>query len=216
MDPKSSGILPDGIYEQFHHQIRQHGHELLAFVAQELRGPPPGISITLERLELPVSQVNWLWLVGSTDPATEQAVLRFFQTDAGKKALMCEAPDAVEFKLASTLLRLAPPSPADDPVLPADLAAAAAPLRGDEECMILTEAPPHPICVPAHTGGWLQVAPHTQFSQVSVFSLQGQAPAHTGILRAWLVHTTASTVHGHVAAIVGARSVLVTPLTGHA
>ncbi|CAK7214868.1 hypothetical protein SCUCBS95973_002281 [Sporothrix curviconia] len=194
--------------------IRQHSRELLAFVAQDLHGSPPGISITLERLELPASQVNWLWLVGSADPATEQAVLRFFQTDAGKTALVSKSPDAgdIEFKLASTLLRLPLPrlAAAEDPVLPADLAAAAAPLRGDEEGMVvLTKAPPqHPICVPSLTGGWLQVAPHTQFSQVSVFSLPGQAP-DTGILGAWLADMTASTAHGYVAAIAGASTGLV-------
>lgn len=180
MDPEpsspkpSSGVLPDTIRDRFHHQIRQHGHELIAFVAEELRGAPPGISITLERLEMPASQVNWVWFVGSADQATEQAILHFFQTDAGRKALVSDGPDPVEFKLASVLLRL-PLSQAEDPVLPADLTAAAAPLRGDQEGVILSNAPPHPICVPARTSGWLQVAPHMQFSQVTSLELQGQA-----------------------------------------
>ncbi|KJR87557.1 uncharacterized protein SPSK_01953 [Sporothrix schenckii 1099-18] len=205
----SSGVPFDIIQDRFHHQVGQHGHELLSFVAEKLRNASPGISITLGRLEMPASQVNWLWCVGSADQATEQAVLHFFQTDAGKRALVSDGPDTVEFKLASVLLRL-PPSHAEDPVLPEDLAAAAGPLRDGQEAIIYSKAPPHPICIPARTSGWLQVSPHVQFSRVSVLQLQEQA--HIENLGSWLVSTDASTVYGNVAAISGSRSILVTPL----
>ncbi len=174
-DPEPSfSLVPPAILERFHHQIRQHGPELLSFVTKELHGPPSGIAITLERLEWPESQVNWVWFVSVADTAIEQAVLRFFQTDAGRRALVSDGPDAVEFKLATTLLHL-PASQAEDPILPEDLTAAAAPLRVDQEVMILSRSPPHTICVPAKTNGWLQVSPHLQFSQVVYLRFQGQA-----------------------------------------
>jgi hypothetical protein len=178
-----SEMDPHVIQDRFHHQIRQHGHELISFVTEELRGAPLGISITLEHLEWPGSEVNWVWFVSCVDNATEQAVLRFFQTDAGRRALVSDGLDAVEFKLASTLLRL-PASQVEEPVLPADLTAAATPLRGDQEVMILSRSPPHPICVPAGTSGWLQVSPHMQFSPVLFLKLQGQSRKyiqHTGL-----------------------------------
>lgn len=175
MDPEpSSDLVPHVIQERFHHQLRQHGDELISFVAVELRGAPSGIAITLERLEWPESQVNWVWFVGIADTATEQAVLRFFRTDAGRRALVSDGPDAVEFKLATTLLHL-PASQAEDPVLPKDLTAAATPVRGDQQVVILSRSPPHTICVPAETSGWLQVPPHLQFSQVMYLRFQGQA-----------------------------------------
>ncbi|CAK7221372.1 hypothetical protein SBRCBS47491_004507 [Sporothrix bragantina] len=102
MEPEpSSDVLSDAIYERFHHQIREHGNTLISFVAEELHGAPPGISITLERLEMPPFHVSWVWFIGSMDQATEQAILRFFQTDAGKAALISHGADVVEFKIAS-------------------------------------------------------------------------------------------------------------------
>ena len=175
MDPEpSSTLVPPTIQERFHHQIRQHGHELLSFVTEELHGAPSGIAITLERLEWPESQVNWVWFISVVDTAIEQAVLHFFQTDAGKRALVSDGPDAVQFKLATTLLHL-PVSQAEDPVFPEDMTAAATPLPGDQEVMILSGSPPHTICVPAEASGWLQVTPHLQFSQVLYLRFQGQA-----------------------------------------
>ena len=175
MDPEpSSSVLPTHvIQDRFHDQIRQYGQEIISFVSEELRGPPLGISITLERLEWPEGQVNWVWFVGSADNNTEQAVLRFFRTDAGKRAMISNGPDPIEFKLASTLLRL-PASQAEDLVLPAAFTAAVTPLRDDQEAMILSKSPPHPICVSAGTNGWLQVSPHMQFSQVLFLKLQEQ------------------------------------------
>jgi hypothetical protein len=175
MDPEpSSSLVPSLVQERFHHQILQHGHKLISFVAEELHGAPPGIAIILERFEWPESQVHWAWLIGVVDAATEQTVLRFFRTDAGRRALVSDGPDAVEFKLATALLHL-PASQAEDPVLPGDLTAAATPLRGDQEVMILSRSPHHTICIPAETNGWLQVSPHMQFSQVLFLRLQGQA-----------------------------------------
>ncbi len=172
----SSSLVPPAIQEKFHHQIRQHGHELLSFVAEELHGAPSGIAITIERLEWPESQVNWVWFVSVVDTVIEQAVLRFFQTDAGKRALLSDGPDAVQFKLATALLHL-PTSQAEDPILPEGLTAAATPLRGNQEVVILSGSPgqPHTVCISAETNGWLQVSPHMQFSQVLYLRFWEQA-----------------------------------------
>ena len=82
MDPQPSSKM---IQAAFHHQVRQYSDELISFVPAELGGPPSGLSITLESIEYPESQVNWVWFVGSANPAIEQAVLRFCQTDAGRR-----------------------------------------------------------------------------------------------------------------------------------
>ncbi|KAK3938633.1 hypothetical protein QBC46DRAFT_439856 [Diplogelasinospora grovesii] len=220
MDPEASPVLrPQDetgnsfVRDRFHHQIHQHGNELVSFVAEELRGTPPGMSITLTHLEW-ASQVNWIWLVGCADDATEQAVLRFFQTDAGKRALVSEGPDPIEFKLGVAALRL-PVSQAEDLVLPAHLTAAASPLQGDKDVKILSKSQPYPICVSTGTSGWLQVPPHLQLSQVLSLRLKEETQPDTEDLRSWLVDIDASTAYGHVAAFVGAQGVLVTPLTGH-
>jgi hypothetical protein len=166
MDPQPSF---DMIQDGFHRQVRQYGDELISFVSAELRGPTSGLSITLEGFKNPESQATWLWFVGSADPAIEQAVLRFFQTDAGKNALKS---DVVEFKLASTLLRL-PGSKAEYPIChhPAGLTTATtATLQDGQEFMIVSEgeSPPHAParCVAVATGGWLQVSPRMHFSHV--------------------------------------------------
>jgi hypothetical protein len=127
MDPLPSSNYSDaGIWDIFHRQLNQYGHELSSFVSAELGEPPSGLSITLETIEWPESLANWVWCVGSADPATERAVLRFFQTDVGKRAL---SADGVEFKLASALLRLPSGQPNDSLTYPAGFTPAAAPLQ---------------------------------------------------------------------------------------
>jgi hypothetical protein len=165
----------DAIYDRFHHKVRQYGDDLISFVSEELGSPPPGISITLQRYELPPSVFHWAWEVGSPDSATEQAVLRFFQTDAGKRALACDGSDGVEFKLASIQLRI-PTSHGDDPQeqLPAGLTAAFTPLQEGQEVTIVFGASTHGVCLSAATAGWLQVAPRMHFSDVLVLQFQGQ------------------------------------------
>ncbi|KAK4034060.1 hypothetical protein C8A01DRAFT_49479 [Parachaetomium inaequale] len=186
------------IQDAFHHQVRQHGDELISF-----------------SIEYPESQVNWVWLVGSADLATEQAVLQFFQTDVGKRSL---ESDVVEFKLASTLLRLPGSQAAEDPIChpPAGLTAATVPLQNGQEVTIMSGSgsPPHvpAICVPVATGGWLQVSPRMHFSHLLLVKPQDQQThADPAYLRGWLVAANKSTVHRHVAAIVGARGYLVAP-----
>jgi hypothetical protein len=165
------------IQDGFHRQVRQYGDDLISFVSAELRGPPAGLSITLEGFKDPDSQATWVWFVGSADPAIEQAVLRFFQTDAGKRALKS---DVVEFKLASTLLRLPGSQPAEDPNChhPAGLTAATATLQDGQEFMIVSEdeSPPHAParCVAVATGGWLQVSPRMHFSHVLLVKARNQ------------------------------------------
>ncbi|KAK4112410.1 hypothetical protein N656DRAFT_89167 [Canariomyces notabilis] len=212
--------MDPAIQSRFCDQVRRYGHELLSFVAQELGFAPAALSITLERIDLPPNEVNWVWFVGSVDTATEQAILRFFQTDAGRRALLANGPDPLEFKLATTLLRL-PASQAEHPLhpdLPAHLRAAVTPLPGDQEVIILSG--PSPEQYVRGTGGatgWLQTFPHMQFSEVLYLHLRGQLQStngYEGVLGAWVVDSGISTVYGHVAAIVGARSVLVSPLTG--
>jgi hypothetical protein len=169
--------MDSAIQSRFCDQVRRYGHELLSFVAQELGFAPAALSITLERIDLPPNEVNWVWFVGSVDTATEQAILRFFQTDAGRRALLANGPDPLEFKLATTLLRL-PASQAEHPLhpdLPAHLTAAVTPLPGDQEVIILSG--PSPEQYVRGTGGatgWLQTFPHMQFSEVLYLHLRGQ------------------------------------------
>ncbi|KAK4095918.1 hypothetical protein N658DRAFT_74058 [Parathielavia hyrcaniae] len=248
MDPLAPS---DGATEVqlFHQQVRHYGHDFISFISAGLRETPTGLSITLETIEWPESQVSQVWFVGSTDLATEQAVLRFFQSDVGKRAL---GSDAVEFKLASSPLRLpgiqaqfttaaTPPQDGQEAVttsestsppshphigiptdtgggLPAAFTAADRPLQDGQEVVIASESttlPHSQACVPAApaTSGWLQVSPHMHFSQVlRVKPRDQQAHADSRYLRGWLVDPNKSTVHGRVAAIVGAREYLVTPL----
>lgn len=182
--------MSHAIQARFHEQIRQHGQELLSFVADELRRDPPGISITLSPLKFPGAQANRVWCVGSADTATEHAVLRFFQTDAGRRALVsADGQDVVEFKLASTLLLLpAHASREQDPVLPAELTPAATAQPSDQQVvnlMVRSGPPPaHPVRVHARTSGWLQIPHHTSFTQVMWFDLEQQSrkqQAHTGM-----------------------------------
>ncbi|KAK4102459.1 hypothetical protein N658DRAFT_338571 [Parathielavia hyrcaniae] len=147
MDPSASSTA--SIYDAYHHQVGQYGPELISFVSAELGRPPLGLSITLETIEWPESQVNHFWSVGSAELATERAVLRFFHTDAGKRALCA---DTVEFKLASALLRL--------PGIQTDLTTAAAQHQDGQGFVVASEststswpqAPSHPE-VPAATIG---------------------------------------------------------------
>ena len=101
IDPLSSNDAR--IRDRFHLQVRQYGHELIAFISAELGRPPSGLSSTLETIEWPESQINWIWSVGSADLDIERATLRFFLTDPGKRAL---SVDVTEFKLSSAPLRL--------------------------------------------------------------------------------------------------------------
>ncbi|KAH6632506.1 hypothetical protein F5144DRAFT_574291 [Chaetomium tenue] len=210
MDPLSSSDAR--IRDEFHLQVRQYGHDLGAFVSAELGRPPSGLSITLETIEWPESQVNWTWFVGSADSDIERAVLRFFQTEIGKRALNA---DGVEFKVASAPLR--PPSnQADHRLYPAGYTTATAPLQGGQEVVIAAESASLPlshVCVATATDGWLQVSPYTDLAQVLVVKPQNeQANADLRYLGGWVVSPTTSTVHGHIAAIVGNRGYLVAPL----
>ena len=177
MDPLcSSDHSHARIWDMFHRQLDQHGHELSSFVSTELGEPPSGLSITLETIEWPESLVNWKWFVGSADPAVERSVLRFFQTDVGKRAL---SADGVEFKLASALLRLPSNQPDDFLTCPAGFTPAAAPLQDGQSVVIVpqpasTNLPHSHICIPATTGGWLQVSPRTHLEQLSVAKPQDQ------------------------------------------
>lgn len=167
--PLSDARIRDG----FHLQVRQYGHELSAFVSAELGGPPLGLSITLENIEWPESQINWVWFVGSADPEIERAVLRFFQTDVGKRAL---GADVVEFKLASALLRL-PSNQAENRPCPAGFALATAPLQDGEEVVITSESASlfdSHACIPDMTEGWLQFSPHTDLAQLLVVKSREQ------------------------------------------
>jgi hypothetical protein len=114
--------------------------------------------------------------VGSADPATERAVLRFFQTDVGKRALNA---DGVEFKLASALLRLPSGQPNDSVTYPAGFTPAAAPLQDGREVVIVpqpasTNLSHSHICISATAGGWLQVSPHTHLEQLSLVKPRDQ------------------------------------------
>ncbi|KAK4121893.1 hypothetical protein N657DRAFT_698349 [Parathielavia appendiculata] len=211
------------IQAAFHHQVRQYGQELISFVSAEMHRPPLGLSVTLETIEWPESLVNWVWFVGSADSATEQAVMRFFQTDVGKRAL---SADTTEFKFVASEFQSPPPhSQTDVPVatggeLPAAFTVAIAPLQGSQEVVIMSESAslPHShTCISGMTGGWLLVSPTSHFSQVLLVKPRDQqAHADPRYLRGWLVDPARSMVYGRVAAIVANCGYLVTPLTGHA
>ncbi|KAH6848115.1 hypothetical protein B0I37DRAFT_157491 [Chaetomium sp. MPI-CAGE-AT-0009] len=200
------------IRDEFHRQVRQYGHELSSFVSTELNGPPSGLSITLETIEWPGSSVNWVWFAGSADLAIERAVLRFFQTDVGKRAL---SADGVEFKLASAPLRL-PSGQADDCLSPEGFTPAAALLQDGQEIVIVSQSADlshSHMCIPATTGGWLQLSPHTHLEQLSVIKPRDQqADADPRYLGGWVVDPNGPVVYGQVAAIVGNRGYLVAPL----
>ncbi|KAM7203079.1 hypothetical protein V8F33_002427 [Rhypophila sp. PSN 637] len=214
---------PD-IQARFHQQIIQHGQDFISSVAAEIQcDSPPGISITLGPIEFPEGQVNWVWFLGTVDAASEQAVLHFFQTDAGKGALVSSADgkDVVEFKLASTSLRLydrvrdeqryGPFPPADlSPFPPPGAEGQVFDLRIRDE-----PRPTQPVRVVARRPrAWLQI-PREGFEQVLCLDLEGESPADTGLLGAWLIDSD-NTPHGHVVAIVGARTVLARPMNGDA
>ncbi|KAK3293627.1 uncharacterized protein B0H64DRAFT_405120 [Chaetomium fimeti] len=173
LQPPSDAMIRDG----FHRQVGQYGHELSSFVSAELGGPPSGLSITLETIEWPESvsgsPANWVWFVGSADLAVERAVLRFFQTDVGKRAL---SADGVEFKLGSAPLRL-PSDSANNCLCPAEFIPATAPLQDGQEVVIVFQPASltrSHICIPATTGGWLQVSPHTHLEQITAVKPRDQ------------------------------------------
>ena len=171
MDPLPS--CDARIRDGFHLQVRQYGPELSAFVSAELGRSPSGLSITLETIAWPESQVNWIWSVGSADLDIERAILRFFQTDVGKRAL---SADVAEFKLSSALLRL-PSNQAQHRLCPAGYTLATAPLQGCQEVVIAPESTtlPHShICLAAETSGWLQVSPYTNLAQLLVIKPQDE------------------------------------------
>ncbi|KAM7210064.1 hypothetical protein V8F06_014552 [Rhypophila decipiens] len=212
---------PD-IQTRFHQQIIQHGQGLISSVAAEIQcDSPPGISLTLGPIEFPEGQVNWVWFVGTVDAASEQAVLHFFQTDAGKRALVSspDGKDVVEFKLASTCLQLSDRARSEhgySPFPPADLSPFPAPgAEGQVFDLRIGDGPraAQPVRVVARKPrAWLQI-PQGGFEQVLCFDLEGQSPADTGLLGAWLVDSD-NTPHGHVVGTVGARTVLVRPMNG--
>jgi hypothetical protein len=171
MDPLTS--CDAKIRDGFHHQVREYGHELSAFVSAELGRPPSGLSITLETIEWPESQVNWIWSVGSANLDIERVILRFFQTDAGKRAL---SADVAKFKLSSAPLRLHS-NRADHVLYPAGYTLATATLQGCAEVVIASECASLPyshVCIAAVTGGWLQVSPYTYLAQVLVVKPQDE------------------------------------------
>lgn len=179
--------VPQVVQEEFHRRVCQHGPELLKFVAEELHSAPPAISITLGAIEWPPNQVNFVWYVGFADLAagSEQAALRWFQTEAGERALDGADTDMVEFKIATTLTQVsAAGGQAGLPPLPPGLTTATLPFTTRQDLMVQMPRPTPKILrvatsssswgVVGEGAGWLQVSPHMHFTRVSVVELAGQ------------------------------------------
>lgn len=146
----------------FHDRVRQHGHELISSVSDQIGGTPSGLSITLETIKMPGFPIFWAWSVGCANRSIELAVYAFFQTDQGKAIL--NVADGVEFKFGIALLVL-PPSSQAPGYCPTGFTAATFPLQEDHEAVIIpptsSSLPRSHVCIRAMTGGWLQTAPHT-------------------------------------------------------
>jgi hypothetical protein len=156
------------VLELFHNQIRQHGPDLTSFITSQLGHPPPGLSITLDSIQLPGFPTSWVWFVGSPDSDVERAVLDFFKSDAGTRAL--NTTEGVEFKLASTRLQLPPPNrgPGEEVWLPRGFVPAVSPLQEGQEVLAIPfsfkqrDIYHGHSCLATSTGAWLQVFPKTE------------------------------------------------------
>lgn len=156
------------VLELFHNQIRQHGPDLTSFVTSQLGHPPSGLSITLDSIQLPGFSTCWVWFVGSPDSEVERAVLDFFKSDAGTRAL--NTTEGVEFKLASTRLQLPPPNRAlgEEVWLPRGFVPAVSPLQEGQDALVIPLSFKQKdiyhghSCLATATRAWLQVSPKTE------------------------------------------------------